>query len=310
MRKSIYLVTSLLVLIFLVNSCKEPDLTPVYICASPEDFEECIDVSAFNSTHDQNFDQEQLLALTRHKFTHVNFYVNNKNLGCWELPCKVPVLDVGGDTSTLVMIPAVRMTGMSNTIYGYPFLNICRQRVLLQKGTEYHVSQNPPKFIYSEYARFPFFETFSNSSSFSPSAASMNRLCFEPVTVDGFNVGEIILNDSNGLSFDVSSSPFVAPVGSYRVWLEVRYKTDVNVNVSLKLSTAYNPTNAYSIGGFYASPDEWKTIHFDLTNTINSYHSGAGSATNATLIMSGVGDAGKESRVDIDDVKVVFIRTA
>jgi hypothetical protein len=295
--------------VFLINSCKEPDLTPVYICATLEDFEDCIDVSTFNSTHDQNFDQEQLQALTHHQFTHVNFYVNNKNLGCWELPCKVPVLDVNSDTCTLVMIPAVRMTGMANTIYGYPFLNICRQRVHLQKGTTYNVSQNPPVFVYSEYTRFPFFETFSNSSSFTPSAASSTHLSFTPTSFEGNNVGEIILNDSNGLSFDVSSSPFVAPVGSYRVWLEVRYKTEVDVNVAMKMSTAYNPTNAYTIGGFYASPDIWKTIHFDLTNTINSYHSGSGNTTQVTLILSGVGKKGEEKRVDIDDVKVLFIRT-
>lgn len=311
MRKYILLIISIIAVVLLVNSCKEPDLTPVYLYITPEDFVNCIDVSNFNETHDQNFDQEHLIALTRHDFTHVNVYVNNKNLGCWELPCKVPVLDVSNiDTCTLVLIPAFPLSGMTNTIMGYPFINICRQKLLLEKGTTYEVSQNRPKFVYSEYAKFPYFETFSNSTSFAPSASSTNGQNLIPTTYDGKNVGEVILSDENGLSFDVTSSPFVAPVGSYRVMLEVRYRTEANMSVFVKMATAYNPSYAYPIGGIYASPDKWKTIHFDLTNTINGNHSGTGSATELKLILSGVGDEGKESRIDIDDIKVIFIRTA
>lgn len=311
MNKYIYLIISAIVITLFFNSCKKPDLTPVYIHITPEDLENCIDVSNFNETHDQNFDQEQLEALTRHKFTHVNVYVNNKNLGCWELPCKVPVLDINSsDTSTLILLPAFPLSGMGNTIMGYPFLNICRQKVLLQKGTTYEVSQNPPRYVYSEYTRVPYFETFSNSTSFTASYPTRTPLTFLPVSVDGKNVGEIVMNDASYQSFDVTSTPIVAPVGSYRVMLEVRYRSDCNVDVSMKMSTAYNPYKAYPVGGFFKSPDEWKTIHFDLTPTINGYHSGSGSVTEVTLVLSGAGEDGQESRVDIDDIKVIYIRTA
>ena len=310
MNRYIYLIISVLVISLCFGSCKDPDLTPVYIHVTPEDLEDCIDVSNFNETHNQNFDQEKLAALTRHKFTHVNVYVDNKNLGCWELPCKVPVLGVNGiDTSTLILIPAFPMTGMANTILGYPFLNICRQKVVFQKGTTYEVSQNPPKYVYSEYARFPYFETFSNSTSFKPSDTATSPLTFLPVSYDGKNVGEIILSDSTSQSFDVVSTPVAAPVGSYRVVLEVRYRTECDVNVAVMMSSAYNPHKAYPVGGFYASPNEWKTIHFDLTNTINYYHSNAGNGTELSIVLSGVGESGTVSRVDIDDIKVVYIRT-
>ncbi|MBP5496248.1 MAG: hypothetical protein J6X98_03665 [Bacteroidales bacterium] len=311
MKRYIYLIISALLISMSFHSCKEPDLTPVYLHITLQDLENCIDVSDFNATHDQNFDQEQLEALKRHRFTHVNVYVDNKNLGCWELPCKVPVLDVNSnDTSTLILIPAIPISGMSNTIWGYPFLNICRQKVILQKGTTYEVGQTPPTYVYSEYARFPFFETFSNSSSFTSTDTAHDALTFVPVSYEGRNVGEIVLSDSTYQSFDVSSSKFVAPVGSYRVMLEITYKTDVNVDISMKMSSAYNPHMAYSIGGFKASPNVWKTIHFDLANTINTYHSGSGSATEVNLILSAAGEKGKVSRVEIDDIKVIYIRTA
>ena len=314
MRNFIFLITSLLLIFAGISSCKRTDLTPAYIVVTPEDFEDCIDVSNFNETHDQNFDQEQLSALTRHKFTHVNIYVNNKNLGCWELPCKVPVLDVNdNDSCKLVLIPAFPMSGMGNTILGYPFLNISSQRVLLQRDHVYEVAQNRPKYVYSEYALFPYFETFANSTSFSPvpsPSPTQTDITFLPVAYEDKNVGEIILNDAIGQHFDVQSIAFPVPVGSYRVVLEIRYKTEGKIDISAKMSDAYYPQRWYSVGGIYASPNEWKTIHFDLTNTINSNYGSSGNSTNLTLMLAGVGKEGEETRFYLDDVKVIYIRTA
>lgn len=314
MRNFTYLIISILLIITGLNSCKRVDLIPAYIVITPEDFENCIDVSNFNETHDQNFDQDKLTALTRHKFTHVNVYVNNKNLGCWELPCKVPVLDVNNsDSCTLIMLPAFPMSGMANTISGYPFLNITRQKVLLQKDHVYEVAQNRPKYVYSEYTLFPYFETFSNSTSFSPVPtpdSTQNDLTFLPVAYEDKNVGEIILNDGAGLHFDVQSTPFTVPVGSYRVVLEIRYKTEGKMDISAKMSGAYYPYRWYSVGGINASPNEWKTIHFDLTNTINSNYGSSGNWTDLTLMLTGVGKEGQDTHYYIDDIKVVYIRTA
>lgn len=305
------MIISFLSIALIFNSCKETDLTPAYIHVTKETLMDCIDVSDYNETHNENYDQEKLEALKRHKFTHVTVYVNNKNLGCWELPCKVPVLDVSGaDTSTLVLIPAFPMTGMSNTIWGYPFLNICRQKVILQKGTTYEADQNPPKYVYSEYTRIPFFHTFSNSTPFEPSDTSRSKLNLLPVLYEGMNVGELTMSDSVGQSFDIYSLPFVVPVGNSRVLLEISYKTDCDIDVALKMSSAASPHTAYSVGGFYASPNEWKTIHFDLSQTIQNYYASSGTATEATLVLSGAGEKGKVSHVYIDDIKVIWIRTA
>jgi hypothetical protein len=311
MRKYIYLIISFLSVTLFFNSCKETDLTPVYLHITKETLADCIDVSNYNEMHNENYDQEHLDALKRHKFTHVTVYVNNKNLGCWELPCKVPVLGVNStDTSTLVLLPAFPMTGMANTIWGYPFLNICRQKVVLQKGTTYEADQNPPKYIYSEYTRIPFFHTFSNSTPFTPSDTSRSKLNLLPTAYDGKNVGALTMSDSTGLSFDILSSSFAVPVGHARVILEITYKTDCDVDVAMKMSTASNPHMAYSLGGFYASPNEWKTIHFDMSTMIQNYYASSGSVTDATLVLSGAGEKGKVSNVYIDDIKVLYIRTA
>ena len=181
----------------------------------------------------------------------------------------------------------------------------------MQKDRVYEVAQNRPKYVYSEYALFPYFETFANSTSFSPAASpTQTGLTFLPVTYEDKNVGEITLNDAAGLSFDVQSTTFTVPVGSYRVVLEIRYKTEGKMDISAKMSGAYYPYKWYSVGGINASPDEWKTIHFDLTNTINSNYGSSGISTDFSLMLSGVGKKGQDTHFYIDDIKVVYIRTA
>jgi hypothetical protein len=43
---------------------------------------------------------------------------------------------------------------------------------------------------------------------------------------------------------------------------------------------------------------------------IQNYYASSGNATEVTLVLSGAGDKGKVSNVYIDDIKVLYIRTA
>lgn len=311
MRNIRQLTTVIILLVSLLLGCNETDLTPAYIEITADDVNHCIDVTQFNEMHDLNFDDEQLNALQQHSFTHVNVYVNNKNLGCWPLPCKVPVLNVSNtDSSTLVVLPCFRKTGMSNTVQGYPFLNVLRQNVLLKKGATYKVSENPLNYIYSSYSTFPYLETFSNSSSFVPSDTSNSNLTFYPMIKDGRMVGGLTLNNQNGLNFDVKSTSITLPVYNYYVYLEVTYKTQSNMEVGLQLSTGSNPYTIHQLGGMYATNGEWKTIYFDLSSVIMGYHAGSGYWTNANIVLTGVGESNKDTEFYIDNIKVIYAPAA
>lgn len=306
MKKTI-LFSILACMIACLSSCDKTDLTPAYIYITAEDLENCVDVSTFNTDHDLHFDSEQLSALQQHSFTHVNVTVNNKNLGCWQLPCKVPVLGVNeNDSSTLEIVPCFKMTGMSHTIKGYPFFDRLKQKIMLRKNETYNVSSNPPKFKYSTYTRFPMFETFSNSSSFIPTD-STNTHGFFPTEVDGRTVGELVLEDENA-SFDLKSVGLSLPTYNYRVFLEVNYKTEGDIEIGMQLSTAHNPNTVYPLGGIFASNGEWKTIYFELTNIIHNYNNYSGAAaTVGTLFFSGIGNAGgAPTHFYIDNVKVIY----
>ncbi|MBO4488398.1 MAG: hypothetical protein J5741_01925 [Bacteroidales bacterium] len=306
-----YLFLTLLAFLGAFVGCKHTDFTPAYIQINYEDINNCIDVSNFNESHGLTFDSEQLASLLKHNFTHCNVYVNNKNLGCWQVPCKVPVLDITeGDSVSLVVLPAFRMTGMDNTVTGYPFINILRQKVLLTRGQTYHVSENPLSYVYTAQTRFPFIETFSNTSPFSPTDTSNSSLSFTPSVVDGRSAGVITLNSTNGQHFDVTSSTFRVPTRNYYVFLEVTYKTEGNLEIGLKMSTAYRPNEVHQIGGIYPSDGEWKTIYFNLATTIFNNNYTGGDACDLNLVLTGSGSANHSTQYYIDDIKVIYMPRA
>ena len=306
MQRRHYTLVFLFCILFFAG-CKDTDLTPAYLYISEEDLNNCVDVSTFNADHSLNFDSEQLADLQKHTFTHVNVYVNDKNLGCWQLPCKVPVLHTAGiDSSTVVLLPAFRRTGMGRTINGYPFFNVLRQKLVLQPGQTLNVSDNPPVYKYNPYARFPYFETFSNSSSFYPTDTTISTHVFIPTIIDGRSAGEIVLTDAKD-KFDVSSTDITLPAYNYYMFLEITYKTENNIDIGVKLSTASNPNSIHQIGGIYASDGEWKTIYFDLSNVIHSYNYYGASVTVANIVLTGNGNpALTDTHFQIDNIKVIY----
>lgn len=309
MRKLYFIASICCLLLALGTGCKKTDLTPAYIYITQEDINNRVDVSTFNSDHDLNYDDEQLNSLQQHAFSHVNVYVNNKNLGCWQLPCKVPVLNVNDkDSSKLVIIPCFKKTGMNVTIKGYPFFDVLQQKILLKRGQTYNVSDNPPSFRYSRYAHFPFHETFSNSSSFTPIDSTVAH-CFYPTVVDNRKVGEIVLNA--GEKFDIISTAATLPIYNCAVYLEITYKTESNIDIGLKMSTGQYPNTIHQLGGIYESGGEWKTIYFDLTSVLTGYHYTGGISTSANIVLTGAGkNTSSPTHFYIDNIKIVYQPTA
>ncbi len=302
----------LLTITILLTSCKPNDLTPAYLQIdyydvnyNPETGISPLDVSTYNETHGENYDSEQLRALMQHTFTHVNVYANSKNLGCWKLPCRVPILNVpDNDSSYVIILPAFPLNGMTSTINGYPFFNVLRKNMMLKRGETCKVSDYPLKFIYNSVTKIPFMETFTNSSPFTPTDTAYSTHYFQPTQVDGLHVGEIILQDEE--FFDVSTSAITLPIGNYYIYLEMTYRVDNNMEIGMKLSTATSSSTVHQIGGVYSTNGEWKTVCFRLGGIINDYHNTSANVTDVTLLLTGIGKKGERTRFDIDDIKIIY----
>lgn len=302
-----------IILVFAISSCKPKDLTPAYleigyydVNYNPETGYSPLDVSTFNETHGENYDSEQLKALMQHHFTHVNVYVEGKNLGCWKLPCKIPVLDFNAnDSSNVIILPAFPLNGMTNTIQGYPFFNVLRKNLLLKRGETFKVSDSPLKFIYNNVVHIPFLETFANSSPFTPSDTVNSHYFFQPTTLEGRSVGEIVLHSAEE-HFDVHTVPITLPVHNYYVYLEMTYKAESNMEIGLKISTADYSNYIHEVGGVYASDGEWKTVCFRLNGIINDNHNTNNSVTQGTLVLTGIGNEGGDTHFYIDNIKIIY----
>jgi hypothetical protein len=301
-----------LTIIILLTSCKPNDLTPAYLQIdyydvnyNPETGISPLDVSTYNETHGENYDSEQLRALMQHTFTHVNVYANSKNLGCWKLPCRIPVLHVpDNDSSNIIILPAYPLNGMTNTITGYPFFNVLRKNMMLKRGETCKVADYPLKFVYNNVTRIPFMETFTNSSPFTASDTANSTHTFQPTQVDGLSVGEIILQGED--HFDVHTSAITLPIGNYYIYLEMTYRVDNNMEIGMKISTANSSNTVHQVGGVYSTNGEWKTVCFRLGGIINDYHNTNSNVTNATLLLTGIGKKGERTRFDIDDIKIIY----
>ena len=91
------------------------------------------------------------------------------------------------------------------------------------------------------------------------------------------------------------------------VFLEITYKTENNIDIGVKLSTASNPNSIHQIGGIYASDGEWKTIYFDLSNVIHSYNYYGSSVTVANIVLTGNGNPSlSDTHFQIDNIKVIY----
>lgn len=303
----------LLSIAVLFGSCKPKDLTPAYIDIdfydvnyNPATGVTPLDVSTFNETHGTNYDEEQLTALLQHTFTHVNVYVDGKNLGCWKLPCHVPVLNVPDvDSSNVIILPALPLNGMTNTIFGYPFFNVLRKTLPLRRGETFSLSSSPLKYSYLSVVRIPFIETFSNSSPFTPTDTTSSTHCFTPVVIDGISVGEIVLHGEND-HFDVYTQQIPLPVGNYYVYLEITYKTESTMNIGMAISTATYSNTVHQLGGVYGTNGEWKTVCFRLGGVINDYHNASGIVTQGTIFLTGNGNAGQDTHFYIDNIKIIY----
>ncbi|MEG1556462.1 MAG: hypothetical protein RR356_07040, partial [Bacteroidales bacterium] len=93
---------------FLMLGCDKTDLTPGFIEISVDDLANVVDVTDFNTVHGTSYDSYELATVAHNFFTNVNVYVDGENLGCWELPCKVPVLGLKGDSAIVQLVPCFR----------------------------------------------------------------------------------------------------------------------------------------------------------------------------------------------------------
>jgi hypothetical protein len=259
----------LVVFIFLNFSCKKQDITPAYLLLTEEDFKDCIedDLVKFNNVHGQNYDNDKFDAIRNHNFKDVLVSLNGKELGYWQIPCKIPLLPNYSGRNNIRIIPCVRITHTSLTTIPYYFLSPVEQFFDMEKEGEYRLSDF--KFDYIPSVEFPILETFSQTTEFKPFDTIYNtpmEIYNDPELKK--NVGRIVLEDSVNFFNVVTSYKYLNGRSERQFW-EIYYKCE-----SGEMITYLNFRNTVT-GTFqqdmivFTATTTWKKAYIDIAQVVS-----------------------------------------
>jgi hypothetical protein len=295
------------ILIFIISilnySCPKP-VTPAFLIITEKDFEDCIDVSDFNSTHDKNYEPLELDAVKQQKFSDVWVSLNGKDLAPWQLPCTIPLLPDYSGTNYIRVIPCVRTPNTTTTTLQYYFVTPVEQFIEMREEGEYHLSAFKVKYVPS--VDFPVLETFMQSTDFKP-FLDINPTSIEIYHDDTLqkNIGKITLTDSVKF-FDIVTSYFILKGKDERQFWEIKYKSDNGQMVmQLGFENTISGITHYDVMVFPSTHGVWKKAYMDITDIIRQA-SNIAPQLSVRLRITGIRDkANSKSEFYFENIKLI-----
>ena len=281
--------SSLILLFTLVlSSCVKNNPDPAWL-----------EISEWTLTENQNTEEGEL----SHNFTDVYVYIDNKIVGIFEVPVKLPIILEGNHTVTLY--PVVRNNGISATKKIYPFCKPLIVDVNLEKNKTIHID---PTTSYFDNTNF-WIEDFENSTfkiddSNPNSTGDLSKKNDPNILQYGNFYGDITLTSIDSVWFGKTTPALNLPKAAAEVYLEIDY---MNTNTLLtgvyaisSSSIIDNPNiqlNAQDVSDL-----KWKKIYIELKEIISA----STAATSFEQYFKAILDSGlSESHIYIDNIKIV-----
>ena len=158
-----------------------------------------------------------------HNFSQAYVYVDNKIVGVFELPIKLPIM-LEGDKE-IVIFPAIINNGIANQgKMIYPFCESYRVTLNLKKGETTVIN---PTTRYSSITQFPFVEDFESASIKFTTDPNANAVITQvPHTDPGKTgyCGHVALNQADSLWTGTTHDAMQLPKQGAEVFLEIEYK--------------------------------------------------------------------------------------
>ena len=240
-----------------------------------------------------------------HNFTDVWVYVDNKLLGVFELPCKVPVM-MEGTNKSIRLYPTIRNNGISATKKIYPFVEPFEVYQDFVPGSTITLS---PTTRYYSNCEFWLEDFESSSSKFNDDTESTAQMTIEnnsSIAISG-KYGQIMLNGSNdSLWLGIGSEIVQLPKGGEQVYLEIDYRNTINIEQGLTAvfsdgsisENPYGQMNKQDSGSL-----KWKKIYFDLKEIVSYYTASIGYKPTLKAFVSESTGSGE---IQIDNIRLVY----
>lgn len=238
------------------------------------------------------------------KISEIWVYTNAVNLGAYELPARVPILDDGA--VSLSARAGIRNNGISATRIVYPFYEPFDITLDLERGV---IDTIIPQFTYKENLAFPLnvdFEEFAVFAAESDSEADFERITDEELVFEGVGCGYAHIGpDQTIFRASTNEQQLVLPQTD-EVFLEMNYKSNNTFAVGLyainsagsskNLAVIINPTNDDN------GIPQWNKIYIELSPITSA----TPSATEYEIYLESIKEAGNsEAHLYFDNIKVV-----
>jgi hypothetical protein len=231
-------------------------------------------------------------------------YVDNKIIGVFELPCKIPVLASGN--VKIQLYPAVRNNGIAATKKIYPFVEPIELQMDLTEGETYTI---PMKTRYYNNVKF-WIEDFESPSQVQletdPISTATLTLNDDPAIAlnAGNSYGWVHFTSSDSLWLAYTTENQVLPQSGAEVYLEIDYRNSNSLLTGvLAISSSDIKQNPHILlNAQDASSNVWKKIYIDLKEIVSNSSS---AEYFKQYFRAAIDDGSSQSDIYIDNIKVV-----
>jgi hypothetical protein len=237
-------------------------------------------------------------------------YIDEKLIGCFELPATIPVLYEG--THQVSIKAGIKINGIAATRGPYPFYERFTQSVSLTRGSITDIS---PAVTYTDDLNWDptviWQENFENSGGItidpSPTPHDTNLVQYtippgtDPSLVfEGTGSGLVYVTPDKPLFECISSTSYFLPRGDSPVFLELNYKCNYTFVIGL-FAHSSNGTVKNKVLNINSSTD-WKKIYIYLSPVIAS----SGNASDFSIFLGMLNNTNTSGAyLAIDNIKVV-----
>ncbi|MFK8044343.1 MAG: hypothetical protein AB8B72_02520 [Crocinitomicaceae bacterium] len=286
--KTLYL--SLISFLFLA-SCQE-DLTPAWL-----------EIKTVNFTTN-----EPVEGPNSHDIVDAWVYIDNKEMGVWEIPFRMPVLQEG--EHTLTVIPGIKISGQSSIRVTNNFYEAYTTTINLSKK---ETTTIVPTFGYKPTVNVIAKEDFEDTGVIlNPDNTTdttkfkiISKLDFPDIVKYGNNCGRLQVNESDTVARVITDLDL--PIIQGKMYLEIDYLATNSFFIGiLEETSSVNQIDQGPYAGAYrtdADEFEWKKIYFPLSDRTN-LNAFANSFEFYIYVPLDTGNQAGE--VYIDNVKIVY----
>lgn len=238
------------------------------------------------------------------KITDAWVYIDEKLIGCFELPATLPVLSEG--SHQIKIRPGIKVNGIAATRAPYPFYTSYDTIINnLQKGMTHNLS---PNVKYRTNMTFNFMEDFENTGTIISKSPTLGvdtvlqRIYApNPNVLEGSGSGIAYLDATHTFFECVSATSYVLPKSGADVFLEFNYKCDHEFAVGIFAHSSGGTNQEKSLT---LNPSaNWNKAYIYLTPSVSRYTT----ATDYNIFFGMKNDNAQDSIVMLlDNIKLVY----